>query len=175
MPSLRHGEFAGCIHRRVDNPAMANPDDLDALAAAFRKARYRVAGLGDEGVLRVGTRADRLEAACPAARYAFITAWNSDSTADGPIDNAVDDGALVAALDDLGVRRLRAVASDAQGGHAESGWLMPDLALPDLDRLARQFRQDATLAWERGEAVRLRMYHRCPPDAVAALWTDWVE
>jgi hypothetical protein len=154
---------------------MAEPDDLAALAAAFRKARYRVPELGAAGELRVGTSAGALEIAHPADRYAFVTAWDSGSTTDGPVDNAIADGALAAELDALGAQRLRAIASDDQDGHTESGWLVLDLALADLDRLARRFRQDATLAWTRGEAVRLRMYHPFPHDAVAARWTDWVE
>ena len=154
---------------------MADPDDLAALAAAFRKARYRVPELGAAGELRVGTPAGALETAHPAERYAFLTAWNSDSTTDGPVDNAAADDALAAELDALGAQHLRAVASDTRGGHVESGWLVLGLALPALDRLARRFRQDACLAWARGEAVRLRMYHPFPHDAVAARWTDWVE
>ena len=154
---------------------MAHPDDLDALAAAFRKAHYHVPELGDAGELRVGAEAGSLETARPAGRYAFITAWDSGSTADGPVDNATADGALAAELDTLGARRLRAHATDDQGGHAEAGWLVLDLPLDALDGLARRFRQDGTLAWTRGEAVRLRMYHPCPPDAFAALWTDLVE
>jgi hypothetical protein len=161
--------------QRGDNREMADPDDLDVLAAAFCKARYRVPELGTAGELRVGMRAGALEAARPADRYAFVTAWNPDSTTDGSVDNSAADGALAAELDALGAEHLRAVASDAQGGHVESGWLVLDLALPDLDRLARRFRQDAALAWTRGEAVRLRMYHPFPHDAVAARWTDWVE
>lgn len=154
---------------------MADPDDLAALAAAFRKAHYHVPELGDAGQLRVGTRADALEAALPGRSFAFITAWNGNSETEARMDNAAADGALVAELDRLHVARWRAVAEDAQGGHREAGWLLQDLALDDLDRLARRFDQDGTLAWTRGEAVRLRMYHPCPADALPDLWTDWVE
>jgi hypothetical protein len=75
----------------------------------------------------------------------------------------------------LKARRFRALAEDAQGAHHEAGWLVLDLPLPELDRLARHFEQDGTLAWTRGDAVRLRMYHPCPPGEAPALWTDWVE
>jgi hypothetical protein len=154
---------------------MANPDDLAALAAAFRKARYRVPALGDAGNVHVGATADALETALPGRSFAFITAWNGDSEAAGRTDNAATDGALAAELDRLHAQRLRAVADDAQGAHHEAGWLVQNLALSDLDRLARRFDQDGTLAWTRGSAVRLRMYHPCPADALPDLWTDWVE
>ena len=154
---------------------MANPDDLAALAAAFRKARYQVPELGDAGAFAVGAVASGLEAALPAACYAFITAWDSDSESDSRMENAAADGELSARLDQLNATRLSAHAEDAQGAHREAGWLVLDLPLPELDRLARHFDQDGTLAWTRGDAVRLRMYHPCPPDAAPALWTDWVE
>ena len=154
---------------------MANPDDIAALAAAFRKARYQVPELGDAGAFAVGAVASGVEAALPAACYAFITAWDSDSESDSRMENASADGELSARLDQLNATRFSAHAEDAQGAHREAGWLVLDLPLPELDRLARHFDQDGTLAWTLGEAVRLRMYHPCPPDAAPALWTDWVE
>ena len=154
---------------------MANPDDLSALATAFRKARYQVPELGDGGAFHVGATAPALEGAMPAGCYAFITAWNGDSEASPRVDNATADGELTAELDRLNATRRPAHAEDAQGAHREAGWLVLDLPLAELDRLARRFEQDGTLAWTRGEAVRLRMYHPCPPDAAPALWTDWVE
>lgn len=154
---------------------MANPDDIAALAAAFRKARYQVPELGGAGAFHVGAIATALEDALPARCYAFITAWNGDSETSPRMDNATADGELSAGLDHLNAPRMRAHAEDAQGGHHENGWLVLDLPLAELDRLARHFDQDGTLAWARGDAVRLRMYHPCPPDAAPALWTDWVE
>ena len=154
---------------------MANPDDLAALAAAFRKARYQVPELRDAGAFGIGAIAGALESALPADRYAFITALNSDSESAPRIDNATADGELSARLDQLHATRIRAHAEDAQGAHHEAGWLVLDLPLPELDQLARRFDQDGTLAWTRGNAVRLRMYHPCPDDAAPALWTDWVE
>ena len=156
-----------------DNPGMANPDDPAALAAAFADARYRVPELGDAGNVHVGTETGALEAALPAECYAFITAWNPDSEADRKPDNDRADGELVAELDRLGVQRLRAEAQDAQGGHREEGWLVLDLPLDQLDRLARTFGQDGVLSWNAGEAVRLRLYHDEPADTASMLWVDW--
>lgn len=156
-----------------DNPAMANPDDPAALAAAFASARYRVPHLGDAGSVRVGTEAHALEAALPAERYAFITAWNANSETDRKSDNERADGELTAELDRLGVHRFRAHAADAQGGHHEEGWLVIDLPVAELDRLARHFGQNGVLCWQAGEPVRLRLYHREPADGAAMLWVDW--
>ena len=156
-----------------DNPAMANPDDPAALAAAFADARYRVPELGDAGTVHVGTEPSALEAILPAEHYAFITAWNADSETGDKPDNDRADGELAAELDRLGVRRFRAHAADAQGGHHEDGWLVLDLPVAELDRLARDFGQDGVLSWHAGEPVRLRLYHREPADAASMLWVDW--
>jgi len=66
---------------------MANPDDPVALAAAFSRAHYIVPALGNSGRLHVGTQASALEERLPAARYAFITAWNADSETRAQVDN----------------------------------------------------------------------------------------
>ncbi|MFL6591699.1 MAG: DUF3293 domain-containing protein [Luteimonas sp.] len=153
---------------------MANPDDPAALAAAFARAHYVVPTLGDAGGLHVGTQASALEERLPAARYAFITAWNSNSETEAQADNLRADGELTADLDGLRVPRLRAHAQDAQGGHREDGWLVRDLPLAALDRLARHYGQDGVLAWSAGEPVRLRLYHTEPADASRLLWVDWV-
>jgi hypothetical protein len=154
---------------------MANPDDPAALAKAFAQAEYRVTELGDAGHVRVGVEPSALEDALHAGRYTFITAWNSDSEVASRTGNDRADGELVAELDRLGVHHLRTSAQDAQGAHREEGWLVLDLPLPELDRLARRFGQDGVLSWRSGEAVRLRLYHQRPADAASALWTDWVE
>src|SRR4051812_31514853 len=129
---------------------MANPNDTTALADAFTNSHYLVPELGDAARVHVGAEASGLESCLPAVRYGFITAWNPDSTAATQIDNDRADGELAAELDRLGIRRWRAHAQDDQGGHREDGWLTLDLALSDMDRLARRFGQDGVLAWESG-------------------------
>lgn len=166
--------MVGPVGRRGDTVAMANPDDPAALAAAFSRAHYFVPALGDAGRLHVGTQASALEERLQCARYVFITAWNADSEPDAQVDNQRADGELSAAFDELRVSRLRAHAEDAQGGHREDGWLVCDLPLEALDRLARRFGQDGVLAWSAGEPVRLRLYHAEPAEAAGMLWVDWV-
>lgn len=159
----------------VDDAGMANPDDPEALAAAFAKAHYRVPELGPAGILRVGAVARAVEQAMPARAYGFITAWNPASGSLSAADNQRADGALADELDALRMRRQRAFASDAQGGHREDGWLVLDPPLAELDRLASRFGQDGVLAWRTGKPVRLRLYHAAPSGAGALQpWTDWV-
>ena len=154
---------------------MANPDDLAKLADAFANAHYRVPEFADAGHLHVGSEATALQDAWPARRYAFITAWDSDSERNSRIDNDRADGALAAELERLGAGHRRAWAEDDQGGHREQGWLVRDLPFDALDRLARRFGQDGVLAWDAGRPVRLRLYHAAP-DATAARmpFVDWV-
>ena len=161
-------------HVVADHLPMANPNDPVALAATFSNAHYTVPELGTAGVLHVGALAPALERAMPARSYGFITAWNPGSQSSRP-DNDRADAALVAELDALQIRRHRAFASDPEGGHREDGWLVLDLPLAGIDRLARRFGQDGVLAWRAGLAVRLRLYHSRPDTAgVAAPWIDWI-
>jgi hypothetical protein len=155
---------------------MADPDDPDdpaRLAAEFTRSHYQVRALGRAGALRVGREATALQAAWPAQRYALITAWESDRAPRTANEHA--DGVLVAELDRLGVERLRTWAEDDQGGHHEEGWLVRDLPLEALDRLARRFHQSGVLAWDADKAVRLRLYRAAPdPTAARMPFVDWV-
>jgi hypothetical protein len=154
---------------------MTNPDDLARLAAAFVRAHYRVPTLGEAGALHVGTVAAALEQALPARRYAFITAWDSDSERASPMDNDQADGALAAELERLRVDHVRAFVEDDQGGHHEHGWLVRELPLDTLDHLARRHGQDGVLAWEARLPVRLRLYHAAPDAAAARMpFVDWM-
>jgi uncharacterized protein DUF3293 len=152
---------------------MANPDDITALADAFSRAHYMVPELGDAARMHVGALASAIEARIAATDYGFITAWNPDSASAARIDNDCADGELGAEIDRLGCRRLRAHAQDDQGAHREEGWLVLDLPLQEMDRLARRFGQDGVLTWRAGQPVRLRLYHPEPADAADRLWVDW--
>ena len=162
-------------HAATDALGMPDPDDVATLATAFAMALYRVPELGAAGRVHVGVAALALEQAMPAQAYGFITAWNPDPRSTSRLGNDRADAALGAELDALRVRHLRAFASDARGGHREDGWLVLDLPLAEVDRLARRFGQDGVLAWRAGEAVRLRLYHAAPAsDAAQGPWIDWV-
>jgi len=151
------------------------------LANAYAVAQYAVGLDGDILPLRVGEPATDLEAYWPARRYAFITAWNPASQPPSDTTNQAADAQLVARIDALGAARQAAWAEDGGGQWRESGWLVANLDLPSIEKLARQFGQAAVLAWQRGEPVRLRMLLGRPADAPEAMdaavvaFTDWVE
>lgn len=155
--------------------------DAAELARAYAAADYAVKLDGDSLRLRVGEHATDIEAYCPADRYVFLTAWNPASQPASDLSNQAADAALVAQLDAAGAQRLAAWAQDPDGDWNEPGWLVPGLELSTADLLAREFGQAAVLAWERGEAVRLRMLLERPetpdvaPGASTSTCTDWVE
>lgn len=154
--------------------------DAAELAATYAAARYAVALDGDSLPLQVGALATDLEAYWPADRYLLITAWNPASQPRSDAANRSADAQLVAELGALGVVRHPAWAQGADGGWHEPAWLVADIDNPTAELLAREFGQAGVLAWERGQAVRLRMLMPLPhslqavdPATVACI--DWVE
>lgn len=143
------------------------------LAAAYADAEYRVALDGDTLSLRVGDPASDLEAYWPAARYAFITAWNPASEPLSDAANKAADTRLVSRLDAAGTARQPAWAHDGQLGWREPGWLLADAHDREIDLLAREFGQAGVLSWNRGEPVRLRMLLTRPQDSGPCEHTDW--
>ena len=131
--------------------------DAAALADAYAAARYVAETPAGACVAAVGEPAPALEAAIDADAFAFITAWNPASRPRDEQANRNADLALVAQLDMLELRRWPMRACAADGSWAEPGWLLADAPLAALDRLARAFGQAGTLAWRRGDPVRLRM------------------
>lgn len=150
------------------------PPDAAALAAAYRAARYVAHLSGATRAIAVGERAVDVETAIDVDSFAFITAWNPRSEPRDEGANRVGEASLAAELDALGVRRWPMLASDADGGHVEQGWLLADIDVDVLDGLARAFDPAGTLYWRRGEPVRLRMSVAAPPGARPDA-TDWLE
>lgn len=145
------------------------------LAVAYASARYAVAVDGDALALRVGEPAADLEAYWPATRYVFLTAWNPHSEPHSEPANHDADARLVARLNAVGTARQAAWAEDASGDWREPGWLLADIDDDLARQLAREFGQAAVLAWERGQAVRLRMFAPGPSQTGAPAFIDWVE
>jgi len=139
--------------------------DAAELAAAYVRAEYAVVLDGDALRLRVGRRADDLEAYWPAQRYGFITAWNPRSVPQSDAANETANAALVARLDAIGAMRLPAHAFDQSGQWREAGWLTGNVDSSLLDLLGREFGQAGVLAWAAGEPVRLRMLMPRPAGA----------
>ncbi|GAA5072402.1 DUF3293 domain-containing protein [Lysobacter panacisoli] len=148
--------------------------DAVELATAYAAADYAVVLDGDPLPLRVGERAIDLEAYAPAARYAFITAWNPASQPRSDTANEAADALLVAQLDAAGVVRHPAWAQGPLGEWREPGWLVAGLDEASVLRLAMEFGQAGVLDWNAGEPVRLRMLMPRPHAANGATHTEWV-
>jgi hypothetical protein len=145
------------------------------LAAAYAAADYMVMLDDDTLRLQVGQPAPDLEAYWPARRYAFITAWNPASRPTAEAANQAADAALVAQIDALALTRQPAWAEDGSGDWREPGWLLADIDPLVLDALAHEFGQAATLEWQHGQPVALRMYLPRPRGEAAPAHTHWVE
>jgi hypothetical protein len=146
--------------------------DAVELANAYAAAEYVVVLDGDSLPLRVGEPALDLEAYAPASRYAFITAWNPASQPRSDSANEAADALLVTQLDELRATRHAAWAQDPDGRWREPGWLVADLDVDAVLRLALEFGQAGVLDWAAGEPVRLRML-TARPIGDAAAHTDW--
>lgn len=155
-------------------PAVVPP--TGPLLLTYLAAAYRV--LLAEGLvpLTIGQPAPTaLAQALPARDWTLVTAWNPQSVPCDDATNALADSAMVAELEALAARRLRASASDAQGQWHEDGWLVADLGADAADDLARRYGQAGILHWRQDQPVRLRMY-RVPADGDhAQRWVDWVQ
>ena len=149
--------------------------DACELATAYAAAHYAVVLDGDAIALRVGEPACDVEAYWAARSYAFITAWNPASRPLSEEANNLADARLVARMDVLGLAFHPAWASDHDRQWRESGWLIADVEPVLLDALAAEFGQAGVLYWEHGEAVRLRMFLRCPGGSPEQPFVDWIE
>ena len=161
----------------VDAHIPSPPADSAALLAAYAAARYEVHAPGGVLCLKPGVPAPpALARTLPASIWTLLTAWNPGSRPCPEADNRHADVSLQRQLDELGLRRLPAVNSDASGAWREPGWLVADLATPAADGLARRYGQAGILHWPAGYPVRLRMYLPAPatgPGGAAPGWVDW--
>lgn len=161
----------------VDAHIPSPPADSAALLAAYAAARYEVHAPGGVLCLKPGVPAPpALARTLPASIWTLLTAWNPGSRPCPEADNRHADVSLQRQLDELGLRRLPAVNSDASGAWREPGWLVADLAPPAADGLARRYGQAGILHWPAGSPVRLRMYLPTPVLAAgraAPGWADW--
>lgn len=158
---------------------MPNADDHARIAALVRDylaARYRCECGGDWRAMAVGAPAAEVERCFAAARcFGLLSAWNPMSVPRPRPENEAADAALEGALAATGNAACRSLASAADGGWEEPGWLVPGLAPPALDALARRSGQLGVLHWRRGEPVRLRILHPRPAGWRGPASVDWVE
>lgn len=143
------------------------------LAADYAAAHYFVAIGHKEWLYRVGQRAEDIERQLGADSYLFITAWNPAPEAATAAENLQAGEHLQARIRASGLAHHTSLGSNAQGGAVEYGWVVLDVPLQIADAWAREFGQAATLYWQRGEPVRLRMLWPRPAGLPDLDHTDW--
>jgi hypothetical protein len=158
---------------------MPNADDharIAALVHDYLAARYRCGCGGQWHDIAIGAPAPEVERCfATTAQFGLLSAWNPMSNRRPGSENEAADDALRAALAETGNAGCRSLASAPDGGWEEPGWLVPGLAPPALDALARRFGQLGVLHWRRGEPVRLRILRPRPAGWRGPAPVDWVE
>ena len=161
-------------------PAQATMDLIDphgataALAEAFVNTAYIAECERGQIEVAIGHLATKLEAEMPSKSFAFITAWNPGGDRRTDDENNDADRALVHLIDSYRVDRIPMHAVSPDGAWFEAGWLVCDVSRVTLDQWARSFGQLGTLWWQRGHAVKLRMYG-ARPDENDNVFVDWIE
>jgi len=107
--------------------------------------------------LRVGEHADHVERLLPRfTSFSVITAWNPRARQWDTRSNQRADASLLRRLQIRGLAHWPAM--NGEGDWSEPAWLVGNLPLPQLDLLARESGQFATLHWRRGALVGLRWH-----------------
>ena len=145
------------------------------LALAYAAAHYFVTIGHREWLFCVGQQADDVERQLGASSYLFITAWNPAPEAATIDENMLADERLQALIRKSGLAHHTALGSNAQGGAVEYGWVVQDAPTSLADDWARAFGQAATLHWNHGEPVRLRMLWPKPAGLPDHPHTDWAD
>lgn len=149
---------------------------IATLLDAYYTADYRWELDGHWHPLRIGQRVPQLEAAFPASRrFGLLSAWDPHSRPrPDPVNRAADED-LHTALLASGLPYRPGFSSAPNRSWREPSWVVMDMEEAEFDRLALRFGQLGTLAWVRGEPVRLRMYARRPVLARGHECVDWIE
>jgi hypothetical protein len=156
--------------------AESSSDRIAALLDAYLAADYRWEFEGRWRSLAIGELAPEVDTAFPGAwRYALLSAWHPHSIVRDEGINRAEDARLLEQLHAGGFASRPAFASAGDRSWREPGWLVVNIPLHVLDRLAREFGQLGTLAWERGQCVRLRMDAPVPAGRAATAHVDWLK
>lgn len=150
---------------------------IASLVQAYLAADYRWEFDGTWQPMPLGARADALENAFPGARsFGLLSAWNPHSLDRPDAENRADDDALHAALLASGLEHRPAFSSARNRTWREPSWIVMDMPVAQFDALARRFRQLATVHGERGQPLRLRVYHAAVAEATPGVhaMVDWV-
>ncbi len=151
------------------------PTRTAELLDAYVRADYRWEFDGHWRRFRVGDAVPEIDAAFPQAqRYAMLGAWDPYSQPRAESVNRAEDAALDQLIASMGYAKRAAFSSAADRSWREPGWLAVDMPPGVLDALGKRFGQLGTLAWDRGQAVRLRMDAAAPPGLEATAFVDWL-
>lgn len=150
------------------------PGATAALADAFANTAYIAECDNGQIEIAVGHLASPLEAEMQGKCFAFITAWNPGGERRSDEQNNEADRILVELIDSYRVDRIPMYAVSPDGEWFEAGWLVRDVSRVTLDQWAKRFGQLGTLWWQRGHAVKLRVYGRAPLNN-DNVFIDWIE
>ena len=153
-----------------------SPARVAELLDAYLLADYRWELDGQWQRFCIGEPVPEVDAAFPdARRYALLSAWDPHSvTRDEAINRRQDEFLHQAII--ASAHPCRAAFSSAPDrSWREPSWLAIDMPADTLDALARRFGQLGTLAWERGQAVRLRMDAVAPRGYGEFPCVDWLK
>lgn len=149
---------------------------LESLYHAYLGALYRWGVGGNWYPIVIGEPAPELELQFPrAGRFGMVSAWNPLSVQQPDQVNRDQDDRLESAILARGRQAVPGFASAPDRTWREPNWLVVDISPPDMDALAREFRQLGTLCWERGQPVRLRMDAAKPAATAPHPYVDWIQ
>lgn len=124
---------------------------------AYRATTYQLSVNGQQVPVRVGETASALVvplAAIGATRWAFITGWNPRSEILTAAENARLNAQLFQSLRSCAYAPAIALPDDAAWPR-EPGFVIFDMALPELLGLAERFGQNAIVVGQGGDAPEL--------------------
>ena len=144
------------------------------LLDAYYAAEYRWELDGEWRQLRIGQAAPEIEACFPQSlSFGLLSAWDPQSIPRPDAVNRRADESLHSALLASGLPFRPGFCSAPNRSWREPSWVVMDMADADFDRLALRYGQLGTLAWKRGEPIRLRMYAQQPLMAKPRDFVEW--
>jgi len=154
--------------------SLQNDLRIATLLDAYYAAEYRWELDGEWRQLRIGQTAAELEAFFPKSkRFGLLSAWDPQSIPRADSVNRRADEALHTALIASGLPFRPGFCSAPNRSWREPSWVVMDMTDVDFDGLALRYGQLGTLAWQRGQPVRLRMYAAQPLTAKPRDFVDW--
>lgn len=154
--------------------SLQNDLRIATLLDAYHAAEYRWELDGEWRALRIGHRAPELEAFFPQSQhFGLLSAWDPHSVPRPEAVNRRADEALHTALLASELPFRPGFCSAPNRSWREPSWVVMDMPDEDFDRLALRYGQLGTLVWNRGEAIRLRMYAQQPLMAKPREFVEW--